>query len=47
MRARLATTSLSSAYIYRNGEFVKDKNGKPITYKNTDQPGTVGFDYKF
>lgn len=34
-------------YIYRNGEFVKDKNGKPITYKNTDQPGTVGFDYKF
>lgn len=33
--------------VYRNGEFVKDKNGKPITYKNTDQPGTVGFDYKF
>lgn len=33
--------------VYRNGEVVKDKNGKPITYKNTDQPGTVGFDYKF
>ena len=33
--------------VYRNGESVKDKNGKPITYKNTDQPGTVGFDYKF
>lgn len=33
--------------VYRNGEPVKDKNGKPITYKNTDQPGTVGFDYKF
>ena len=33
--------------VYRNGELVKDKNGKPITYKNTDQPGTVGFDYKF
>ena len=26
---------------------VIDKNGNPITYKNTDQPGTVGFDYKF
>ncbi len=33
--------------VYRNGEFVKDKNGKPITYQNTDQSGTVGFDYKF
>lgn len=33
--------------VYRNGEPVKDKNGKPITYNSTPQPGTEGFEYDF
>lgn len=33
--------------VYRNGESVKDKNGRAITYSNTDQPGTDGFKYGF
>lgn len=33
--------------VYRNGESVKDKNGRAITYSNTDQPGTNGFKYVF
>ena len=33
--------------VYRNGESVKDMNGRAITYSNTDQPGTNGFKYVF
>ena len=33
--------------VYKNGETVRDSKGNPITYKNTDQPGTEGFNYRF
>ena len=33
--------------VYRNGVAVRDSNGKPVTYSNTAQPGTINFKYKF
>lgn len=33
--------------VYKNGVPVKDKNGIPITYDSTAQPGTEGFNYGF
>ena len=32
--------------VYLNGKPVLDKNGKPLKYSATAQPGTKGFDYK-
>lgn len=33
--------------VFKKGEIVLDKHGKPITYDYKAQPGTIGFDYKF
>ena len=33
-------------HVYMNGKPVLDKNGKPLKYSATAQPGTKGCDYK-